>query len=193
MYIKTKHFFQNIYKVYNQIVYPDDAKPFYEFNVKRIYLIQRKDYEIKKVDVTERFQLNPLKLHHVLDLKNHFDGNPEKDYLEMECIVNGLDCRFISTESNNQLTIPLSTSIADASEILYAELIDCYWNKKTDVTEKVRQYCRGTTLFDPIKSVGYADDDDDDGCLKITSPSILEYVFNIPRKNKHHVLKIMKL
>jgi hypothetical protein len=59
MYIKTKQFFQNIYQVYTQIVYPD-PKPLYSFIVNKVYLITRKPYEIKKVDVTSRFDLNPM-------------------------------------------------------------------------------------------------------------------------------------
>lgn len=197
MYIKTKQFFQNIYEVYKQVVCP--RKAFYEFVVKKIYLITRKDYEIKKVDVTNRFALNPTKLYHSFDVKKNFDANPERDYLEMECIFNGQNCRFISSESSDdKLNIPLNRyfgGIRDANSILYAELYDHYHHEKDDVTERVREYYRGTEILDFVLN-DYDNDKElglEDGFVTINDPLVLEKLFVIPRRNSHHSLKIMKL
>ena len=179
--------------MYQQIIYP--KKPLYEFIVNNIYLIKRKEYEIKKVNVVLNpikklnVVLDPTKLHFSLDIK-HFDANPETDYFEKECVFNGKKCRFISSKSNdNILNIPLDKSvrIRDASPILYAELLDEYNFITEDVTERVREYYRGTNILDSVL------DDFDDDYVTINCPSLLEKLFTIPRKNSHHSLKIMKL
>ena len=64
-YIKTIHFFQNIYK---NIIYPA-PKPFYEFIVNKIYLITPKDYSNNKENVTKRFILDAEKLHHEFNIE----------------------------------------------------------------------------------------------------------------------------
>lgn len=200
MYIKTKEFFENIYKIYQQVFFPNPL--FYQFTVNNIYLITRKEYEIKKINVTERINFNSTKLYYEIDIKKYFDDVKDSDYLEMECKLNEKICRFISSEAPcNKLSIPLGKhSIRDASSILYAELHDHYLHEKKDVTQIVRQYYRGTKILDSILNEYDNDNeigemnDDDDGCLTIDCPNILEKMFTIPRKNSSSFsLKLMKI
>lgn len=164
----------------------------------------RKEYEIKKIDITDKLIRNPEKIFYTIDSKIYFDeAHQNGGYLEMLCTVNDDRCRFISSEtSDKKLTIPpVNQIIQDASSILYAELYDHYSDEKKDVTETIREYYRGTEILDLYfceyenehEELG-DDDDDDDGCMIIKNAFVLEKIFNIPRKNSlTYSLKIMKL